>query len=1127
MPVVGEAHVVVRAITTGFEDDVRRGIDNGGLSRIGQQAGQSLSSGFSKGSGGGKADKFAKEIDAARLKLQQLVMQSYFVGPAVGVAASALSSLASAAFAMGAQVGAALPSLIVLPSIFAAMGQAMVTAKLAFSGVGKAIGALNKQQKGVDRIPALLEKYANAQERLVDSKKRLKKAEEALTEARESARESLQQLNFDAEDAAISEKKAAIELAKARETLLRVQDLPPNSAARKEAELAYAEADLNLRRAKDRNSDLTKETEKRNAAGVEGSKEVLDALENVTEAEKARNKAIIEQAKAKKELDDAQAGKGAGAGANPLEGLSPEAAAFAKYIAGLKPKLDELKASAGKDLFPALEIAIDNLVKNLFPALNTILRDTGKALGQSAIDFSKIVTEADNLKNLNTVAGTNKDTIGKLGKVTGNLYSVFLSLLAAADPLIRRFTDWVVVLTNGWKETAEAKNQSGELTKTFEYAGDVAAQLGTIFGNLGRAIFDIGTSAAGPGSGGEMLLDMLEGATVKFQAFVDKAQEGGKLEQFFRDVATNAAAIGRLFNAIVLEFGKLGDNKEVGTFADSLIPAVETIGKALDTFTEASPALGEFIVKLVDLIAKFAETGSINVFFGILGKVLDVLNAVFGNAVVIKIVGFLSIIKAVMIAFSLTSKVLGFYGKALLGTVAKLLGLGNTKKGLLLIQKLFRVQQVAGTTATTGSTVALIRQKIATKLSGVATKAWAAITKGATVVAKGFTKAMKLLSLAVAANPFVAIVIGVVALIALLVLAYKKIDRFKRFVDAIFRGIVTVVKVVVTAISDAFMWLYNILIGNSIIPDIVNGIIFFFKKAWEFIKVVVDLIVGAFKVAWGIISTVVEFAWNNIIKPIFEAFGTVFGLVWDGIKLYYTTIWGIISTGISFVWNNIIKPVFEAFGVVFKLVWDGIKIAFDVIWGAIKTSIDFVWNKVIKPIFEAFGSVFGKIWDGIKTAFTNAWDFITRVIDGAKTTFGKIGTAIVDTFKSAINFIIRAWNKLEFKIPSVEIFGKKIGGFTLGLPNIPELAEGGLIKPSVGGTLARIGEAGRAERVEPLDPDGLSKRDKAMITLLAGGAAGAGGGINITVNPSPGMDEVELAALVSRQISFQLRRGAA
>jgi hypothetical protein len=112
---------------------------------------------------------------------------------------------------------------------------------------------------------------------------------------------------------------------------------------------------------------------------------------------------------------------------------------------------------------------------------------------------------------------------------------------------------------------------------------------------------------------------------------------------------------------------------------------------------------------------------------------------------------------------------------------------------------------------------------------------------------------------------------------------------------------------------------------------------------------------------------------------------------------------------------------------------------------------------------------------------------------------------------------------MEFRIPSAKIFGVTVGGFTLGLPDIPELAEGGVIMPSPGGTLARIGEAGRAERVEPLDESGLSKRDRAIITMLSGGQ----GGITVNVNPSPGMDEIELASVVSRQLALQLRRGAA
>ena len=83
---------------------------------------------------------------------------------------------------------------------------------------------------------------------------------------------------------------------------------------------------------------------------------------------------------------------------------------------------------------------------------------------------------------------------------------------------------------------------------------------------------------------------------------------------------------------------------------------------------------------------------------------------------------------------------------------------------------------------------------------------------------------------------------------------------------------------------------------------------------------------------------------------------------------------------------------------------------------------------------------------------------------------------------------------------------------------------GGTVFPQPGGVLATIAEAGRAERIEPLDPDGLSKRDKAMIQLLSGGA---GSGVTVNVYPSPGMNERELASVVSRQLALQFRTGAA
>jgi hypothetical protein len=184
--------------------------------------------------------------------------------------------------------------------------------------------------------------------------------------------------------------------------------------------------------------------------------------------------------------------------------------------------------------------------------------------------------------------------------------------------------------------------------------------------------------------------------------------------------------------------------------------------------------------------------------------------------------------------------------------------------------------------------------------------------------------------------------------------------------------------------------------------------------------------------------------------------------------------------------------------------------------------------KIVKGLWDAFTNKDPVA--AIKAIFEQVFGFVKSLIERVAKAFGfKISWAwLTDGLSAAVNLIGKGINKVS------ETLNKAITGFNKinpfkDIPLIPmislpiKLAKGGIIPATPGGVLATIGEAGRPERVEPLDPDGLSKRDRAMIAMLAGPA----GGISITVNPSPGMDERELAALVSRQLAFQLRKGAA
>lgn len=1257
MAVVGEAHIVVRAITNRVRQDIQdafNGVPNL-AGNIGDDAGNAFSRGLSRGLGGSSGfldSNFAKSAEQARVKLQSLVTAGFFLGPAIAGVVGAIGALGAALVTLVSVLGAAAPSAIVFAGALSAVAQAAVVAKVAFGGVSQALQAGLKAQKasvdntrqieraerrllearrrlrilldeeGPKRLADANKKLLSAEENLADAKissqrsersyqdaqKKTKKALEDLNKAREDAKEKIQQLRFEVEGGAISEKKARLEFEKARDALQRVQDLPPNSRARQEAELAFAEADLNLRKAIDRNKDLKKEERAATKAGVEGSKEVLAAVESLDNARKDEAEAAVDAAKAKRQVakaeeevgeaakavgdkgtaardlardiedaryavkeaskDLADAKKGpAGAGnafADAMKNLSPEAQNFVKYLLSIQGEFRKLRAAAGKELFPRLEIAIQNLVDNLFPRLAPLLQGTGKVLGDVAIDLSKTITEAGNLKNLETVWKNNDKFITNLGKATGNLYGAFLSLLAAAGPLIDRFGEWLVKITETFEQTTKAKQATGELTENFNKAGDVAARIGGILKNYFQGFREIG-KAVMEGGAGERLLKYFEDASQRFEDLMKTMNADGSLGAYFDKATENGLKVLDLLTNIIAEVFKLGDDQGVGTFVDYLNKSVDVLGSMGGKLTESSGSLGKFIYNFTLLIAKFTETGSIETFFKILNKALDIANAIFGNSTVQKVIGFLAIIKAIGAAFSLILKPIKFVGKAVIGSVLKPFqmvkrgisffkdpfgalrkGSGLTRAELtkqmvidkqkkLAMQGIYisgkqaaaSINLVAGSSAKargamSGSAIAATRKSIAVKMAGAASRVAAVGMRIGSVAARGFSGALSMLG-----GP-----IGVILLLLPFIIGFIKklweenetfravVEKVMGFVKAAFEGFMNVVKSVFDFVKPVFE-----LIGNAIktyitayveiLVAIWNGLKTAVQAVWDFLKPIFTTIGEAIKNSITFFVEALKKAWDGI-KAAVQA-------VWDFLQPIFTTIGNAIKNSITF-YVEALKKAWDLIKTGVQAVWDFLKPIFTTIGNAVKNSITF------------YVDLLKKAWDGIKTAVQGVFNFISPIItkigDAIRNTIGKAIDSIKSAFdslktvfKTVFNFLANAWNntagKLRFTIPG---WVPGLAGKSFGIPTIPTLlAEGGIVPPTPGGLLARIGEAGKAERVEPLDPDGLSKRDRAMIELLAGPMRGT----TINVYPSAGMDERELAELVSRKMAYMMRKGAA
>ncbi len=119
--------------------------------------------------------------------------------------------------------------------------------------------------------------------------------------------------------------------------------------------------------------------------------------------------------------------------------------------------------------------------------------------------------------------------------------------------------------------------------------------------------------------------------------------------------------------------------------------------------------------------------------------------------------------------------------------------------------------------------------------------------------------------------------------------------------------------------------------------------------------------------------------------------------------------------------------------------------------------------EIVKKVVSILGTLMTKIGDLAGWASTKFGDIVGFVKDMPS----KIASAatgmwdgIKNAFKTMINWIIRAWNKLEFKIPAVGVGPLKTPAFTLRVPHIEEFASGGYTGPGGKHTPAGIVHAG-------------------------------------------------------------------
>ncbi|MEU8829326.1 hypothetical protein [Streptomyces sp900116325] len=358
------------------------------------------------------------------------------------------------------------------------------------------------------------------------------------------------------------------------------------------------------------------------------------------------------------------------------------------------------------------------------------------------------------------------------------------------------------------------------------------------------------------------------------------------------------------------------------------------------------------------------------------------------------------------------------------------------------------------------------------------------------IATRVWTLAMLAFNLVMNANPITLIIIGIVALVAAVVYAYKHFTWFRNVVDAVWSAIKTgalfvwnsilkpvfgALVIAVKAVGTAASWLWN---------TILSPVFGFIGAAARILAtIVLTILIAPLVIAFKALAAVGSWLWTNVFSPIFTWIGDKATWLWtERLKPAWEFIKigaGLVGDKIAALWNSYIKPVFTWIGDKatkmwtdkIKPAWEFIKVGAGLVGGKIKE----LWDKYAKPVFGWIADKGKWLWDrALKPAFDNINKGVKAVgnsFKDAKDFIGKQWSKVQDIAKKPVRFIIDkiynagivpTWNRIASafgapKIQTMETKGWATGGVLPGYSPGKDIHK--FVSPTGGGLELSGGEA--------------------------------------------------------------------
>ncbi|MEU7431092.1 hypothetical protein AB0B07_09575 [Streptomyces sioyaensis] len=487
-----------------------------------------------------------------------------------------------------------------------------------------------------------------------------------------------------------------------------------------------------------------------------------------------------------------------------LKKLTPEARAFVTAIHDAKPALDAIKASVQSKVFAGLDAQLKSTASATLPALRQALDTSAGTLNRMAQGALSAARRLGKDGTLGTALQGATAGMRSFSRLPGIVVQGLVEVGAAASPAFQRMSKFAGQALDKLSTKMNTAFKSGAMERAIETALSLIGQLVHVAGNVASIVGTIFSAAQSSGGGFLGMLSKITGSMKS--AFASPEVQGG-LKALFGTMAQLGRTAGPLLASALGVVGqvlaRLGPPAQslIRTLGAALQPVIRALGPVL---ASAAGAVGSLVSALAPLLPAVgniiaALLPAIQPVFGALGHVFQAMAPVIQNLAT----GIGSYLAPVL--------------SGLATIIAKLIS-GYADQLVIIFNSLAPIMpQLATAMGAVGVSIGRLFTALAPLLPQ--------LTQMGTKLAGQLLPALVQVIPPIARISAALIAFGVGVIVRYAIPALQKLITFFSGLQRALAPGIAAVQWITSKIAGLFEWLYDHLVGHSVIPDMVRGIV--------------------------------------------------------------------------------------------------------------------------------------------------------------------------------------------------------------------------------------------------------------------------------------------------------------